>query len=74
VMRDEHVEIRRRMDGVAAEIKARNVAGIRQAIAALIEVLSVHNMKEEEVLYPMADQAAGGPREQDDLVKRLQAV
>ena len=27
-----------------------------------------------EVLYPMADQAAGGPREQDDLVKRLQAV
>ena len=74
VMRDEHVEIHRRMEGVAAELKARKLAGIHQAIAALVEVLSAHNMKEEEVLYPMADQAAGGPREQDDLVKRLQAV
>lgn len=74
VMREEHVEIRRRMDGVAAELEARNVTGAGRAIAALTEVLSMHNMKEEEVLYPMADEAAGGRREQDDLVKRLQAV
>ena len=74
VMRAEHVRIRAGMGTVAGELAAQNAAGARRAIAALIEVLSVHNMKEEEVLYPMTDEAAGGPREQDDLVKRLQAV
>lgn len=74
VMRDEHVRIRARMEAVAGALAARDAAATRRAIAALIALLSVHNMKEEEVLYPMTDQAAGGPREQDDLVKRLQAV
>ena len=74
VMRQEHIEIRRRIEEVAAGLRAPNAPGARQAIAALVEVLSLHNMKEEGVLYPMADQAAGGQREQDDLVKRLQAV
>jgi uncharacterized protein (DUF2249 family)/hemerythrin superfamily protein len=74
VMRDEHVRIRARMEKVAGALAERNADGARRAVAALNELLSVHNMKEEEVLYPMTDEAAGGKREQDDLVKRLQAV
>ena len=74
VMRAEHVEIRRWMGLGAAALDARDVAGVKRAVSGLTAVLSVHNMKEEQVLYPMTDQAAGGERERDDLVRRMQAL
>ena len=74
VMRVEHVEIRRWMGLGAAALDARDVAGVKRAVSGLTGVLSVHNMKEEQILYPMTDQAAGGERERDDLVRRMQAL
>ncbi len=74
VMRAEHVEIRRWMGIGAAALDARDAAAAKRAFSGLTEVLSVHNMKEEQILYPMTDQAAGGERERDDLVRRMQAL
>jgi uncharacterized protein (DUF2249 family) len=74
VMRAEHVEIRRWMDIGAAALDAGDVAAVTSAVNGLTEVLSKHNMKEEQILYPMTDRAAGGERERDELVRRMQAL
>lgn len=74
VMRSEHVEIRGLMAQVTGAIQVRDAGGTQSALRRLGEVLGIHNMKEEQILYPMTDQAAGGERERDDLVKRLQAL
>jgi hypothetical protein len=62
VMRGEHVEIRRLMDDVVAALEAGEAGGSGRAIHGITDVLGGHNMKEEHVLYPMADQAAGDER------------
>ncbi len=73
VMRAEHVEIRRWMAIGAAALDAGDVTAATKAVSGLTTALAVHNMKEEQILYPMTDQAAGGERERDDLVRRMQA-
>ena len=73
VMRSEHVEIRRLMDEVAGALDAADTANATAFLRRLADSLAAHNMKEERVLYPMTDQAAGSDRARDDLVKRLQA-
>lgn len=73
VMRGEHVEIRGLMDEVAGALDAANAANTTGFLRSLAESLAAHNMKEERVLYPMTDQAAGSDRARDELVKRLQA-
>lgn len=72
VMRSEHVRIRELLKRVSAGLEAGDPVAL-SAQAALEELLSMHNMKEERVLYPMTDQAAGGEREQNALVERMQA-
>ncbi|MBI2893739.1 MAG: DUF2249 domain-containing protein [Deltaproteobacteria bacterium] len=74
VMRSEHVEIRGLMARIAGAIHVGDGAGAQGALQQLGQVLGMHNVKEEQILYPMTDQAAGGERERDDLVKRLQAL
>ncbi len=73
VMRAEHAEIRRWISLVAATLDAQDVAGVKHAIGQLKESLGAHNMKEEQILYPMADQATHSARERDDLVRHMQA-
>lgn len=73
VMRGEHVEIRDLLDAVAATLPDADSARAGDAIERLVDSLGTHNLKEERVLYPMADHAAGDDRARDDLVKRLQA-
>lgn len=73
VMREEHVEIRRLLGEVSGAIGDQNTAGAIESLHALLGILSAHNRKEEGILYPMTDRAAGGDRERDDLVRRLQA-
>lgn len=72
VMRAEHIEIRRWLGAVAASISASDAAGFRDALGQLTGVLVPHNMKEEGILYPMSDQAAG-THEADALVRRMQS-
>ncbi|MCC6132437.1 MAG: hemerythrin domain-containing protein, partial [Acidobacteria bacterium] len=74
VMRAEHVDIRRLMGEVSAALATADASGAERSIRGLLETLGLHNIKEERMLYPMADQAARDDQTRDDLVKRLQAV
>lgn len=73
VMRAEHVQIRRWMDAAAASLAAADAAGLGEALAALGQVLAAHNMKEEHMLYPMADRAMPGDEARRALVEELRA-
>jgi regulator of cell morphogenesis and NO signaling len=61
VMREEHAQIKSLLGEIAPGMKDPDapVEGRRQALGA---VLQEHNMKEEQILYPMADQALGRER------------
>jgi iron-sulfur cluster repair protein YtfE (RIC family) len=72
VMRGEHVEIRRLLKTAAEEIGQGKARLATQTIELLGMVLKSHNGKEERVLYPLADQLAGGDAEREALVTRLQ--
>lgn len=72
VLREEHRLIRRRMDEVADALKANDGAAIGRAISALDDILGEHNIKEEQVLYPMTDRAMTNAQERDELVNRIQ--
>lgn len=74
VMRMEHVEIKRLMAEARESIGATDAERFGTCVEALRGVLGEHNVKEEQILYPATDRAAGGDRERDDIVKRMQAV
>ncbi|MBI2834906.1 MAG: DUF2249 domain-containing protein [Acidobacteria bacterium] len=73
-MRFEHVEIRRLLGEVASALAAGHAERATASIGELHGVLAAHNMKEEGVLYPVTDEAAGSARAVDDLVRRMQAI
>lgn len=69
VMREEHVEIRElldRMSGCAAE---GDRAGLLAAGDTFVTLIEQHNLKEQQMLYPMADEAFGA--QTDDLLRKL---
>lgn len=72
VLRDEHRQIRRTMDEVADALRASDVAAAARAISALDDILGEHNIKEEQILYPMTDQAMVDGQARDELVNRIQ--
>ncbi|ACL66996.1 Hemerythrin HHE cation binding domain protein [Anaeromyxobacter dehalogenans 2CP-1] len=73
VMRMEHVQIRERMREAAGSLDREDAGGLAAAVGGLTQVLSVHNMKEEHMLYPMSDRAVQGEAHRQ-LVQRLRAV
>lgn len=73
VMRHEHVEIRRAMATVADALKGGDQSAVEAALGTLSDTLAPHNMKEEQILYPMTDRALGTDGARDELVKRMQA-
>jgi uncharacterized protein (DUF2249 family) len=74
VMRSEHIDIQAQLGAVSAAIGQRDRARFEGAASLLVEVLGAHNMKEEQMLYPMTDDAAGGDREREELVRLIEAV
>jgi uncharacterized protein (DUF2249 family) len=74
VMRQEHSAIRGFMAAAAAAIEGSDARAFTNAILGLRETLGPHNAKEEYILYPMSDAAAGDETARDDLVRRMQAV
>ncbi|MBI2933122.1 MAG: DUF2249 domain-containing protein [Planctomycetes bacterium] len=74
VMRAEHVEIRGFMEAVGHAIERQDRQGVAAFIRGLKGVLVPHNVKEEQVLYPMTDQSAGDERQRDELVRKMQAL
>lgn len=60
VMRSEHAQIRELLDAAAAAIEARDADDYSGYAETLHIMTQQHNMKEENVLYPMCDQHLAG--------------
>jgi hemerythrin-like domain-containing protein len=74
VMRHEHRAIRSHLGEITSALAEGSTARFRTAAEALVEVLGQHNMKEERILYPMADRSAGSAEARDELVRRMQRL
>ena len=59
VMREEHGEMRGLLDGMRRALAARDRDGFLDCCETMLLMLQQHNLKEEEILYPMTDQALG---------------
>ena len=66
VMRQEHKIINRHLDAIHGKVRAADPESDSDE-ADLLDVLNVHNMKEERILYPAIDQALD-----DDAVKAVE--
>ncbi|MCG3189812.1 MAG: hypothetical protein LKCHEGNO_02312 [Burkholderiaceae bacterium] len=58
-MRMEHEQMQPILEQMQTAVAAHDGAGYRQASHALLEILVPHNQKEEQMMYPMLDQAVG---------------
>lgn len=74
VMRHEHVQIRASMDAATRALHTGDAKGALASIREMVETLGDHNVKEEQMLYPMTDRAVGDDQAKDELVKRLQTL
>lgn len=72
VMRGEHVQMRDLMQQIADAARAGDANGFLGHSETLNMLMQQHNMKEENVLYPMTDQALAG--EQDKMLHAMQAL
>jgi hemerythrin-like domain-containing protein len=63
VMRMEHGQMRELIDQLAAAQSARDAETFSGVAETLLIVMQQHNMKEENILYPMCDQALGAQAE-----------
>lgn len=71
VMRMEHEQMRAMMNAAAAALAGGDREGFLGQVDSLLITMQQHNMKEENVLYPMCDQhLAAAPA----LLERLQAA
>jgi len=58
VMRMEHEQMQPILEQMEQAVAARDGAAYQHASKALLDILVPHNMKEEEMMYPMIDRAA----------------
>lgn len=58
-MRAEHEQMHGIFEQLRAAIDTRDAAGWQRASQSLLEVLVPHNQKEEQMMYPMLDDAMG---------------
>ena len=57
VMRHEHQEMRAMLDRIAAAVAACDAPGFRLAAQPFTALMKLHSGKEENVLYPLIDEA-----------------
>lgn len=74
VMRQEHLELRRLMEEVAASFDAGGRLGLSTPLAALTARIYAHNGKEERILYPLSDRIALEAGVLEDLACRLRRL
>jgi hemerythrin-like domain-containing protein len=60
VMRREHAQMRAVLDQMADDVQAGNLEGVLDHGDTLLMLVQQHNVKEESMLYPMAEQALSG--------------
>ena len=63
VMRSEHVQMRELMQSAAAALAAQDADTYAGDAETLLIMMQQHNMKEENILYPMCDRALGAEAE-----------
>ncbi|MBA3902225.1 MAG: hemerythrin [Rhodocyclaceae bacterium] len=59
VMRGEHAQMRELLRQMDEALAQKNADGFGGAAETLLVMMQQHNMKEENILYPMCDQALG---------------
>lgn len=69
VMRMEHEQMRSLVSDMDEAIVARDADSFLGLAETLMILTQQHNMKEEQILYPMSDQVLGDP---DMLIKQMQ--
>ena len=72
VMRAEHRQIGARLEAIHGKV-AEQDPDSEQDEAALLQLLGVHNMKEERVLYPAIDQVTT-PDECQEVFKKMEQI
>jgi hemerythrin-like domain-containing protein len=70
VMRMEHIQIRSLMDDALDTLNQGNAEDYLGLADTLVIMMQQHNMKEENILYPMCDQHLAG--ETPELLARLE--
>lgn len=60
VMLDEHRFIRKERLEALTALRAGDGRGAKRHVEAMLDVLGAHNMKEEQMLYPMCDRVLAG--------------
>jgi iron-sulfur cluster repair protein YtfE (RIC family) len=60
VMRMEHAQMRSLLDQMGATVAARDAVGLSGTAETLLIMMQQHNLKEENILYPMCDRALAG--------------
>lgn len=58
-MRVEHEQMQPILERMQAAVAARDGAAYQRAARALLDILVPHNQKEEQMMYPMLDEAVG---------------
>lgn len=59
-MRQEHEQMQPILEQMKAAVAANDNAGYQRAAQALSEILMPHNVKEEQMMYPMLDDTVTG--------------
>ena len=72
VMRMEHEQMRGLLEDMASAVAACNQDGYLGLSETLNMLMQQHNLKEENMLYPMSDQVLGGDRE--GLIRAMQTL
>lgn len=71
-MRAEHGQMQPILAQMQQAVAGRDGAGYVRASRALLDILAPHNLKEEQMMYPMLDQAMG--TDAQALVAQLRAM
>ena len=72
VMRAEHDQMRDSLDALAAALRGRDAQAYLNLSDGLLMLMRQHNIKEEQMLYPMADQALDDIRA--DILQAMHAI
>jgi hemerythrin-like domain-containing protein len=70
-MRQEHARIKATLEQMAKMLEEETVAGLEAVEQELVGVLTVHNKKEEMVLYPMINKSLSA-QERTKLLEKMQ--
>lgn len=63
IMRSEHGQMRDALTAMGQALEAKDAQGYLGLSETLLMLMRQHNMKEENILYPMLDQALAGEEE-----------